>query len=185
MRKTYKIYKCVNNINKKIYIGYTHKHLEKRIIEHKSASTKRSEYLLHKAIRKYGFENFSWEIVFESFDKKYALCELENHFINEYNSFYLNGCGYNMTLGGQGGMSGKTHSDETKEKMKIARRNSKYQVRNCNGIGLDKAIIKSAESRKGKPSWNAGMQQTWENGGKKFKGKTWIKDQVTGKRVWI
>ena len=64
--KTYKIYKCVNNVNGKIYIGYTHKSLEKRIIEHKSSSKNGSYYLLHKALQKYGSDNFSWEIIFES-----------------------------------------------------------------------------------------------------------------------
>ena len=31
--KIYKIYKCTNNVNGKVYIGYTHKSLDKRIIE--------------------------------------------------------------------------------------------------------------------------------------------------------
>ena len=103
--KTYKIYKCTNNVNGKIYIGYTHKTLEKRIIEHKCSVNTGSNYLLHKAMRKYGFENFSWELIFESFDKDYALNQLENDFILEYNSYFENGNGYNMTFGGQGGMS--------------------------------------------------------------------------------
>ncbi len=119
--KTYKIYKCVNNINGKVYIGYTHKSLEKRIIEHKSSSKNGSYYLLHKALQKYGLDNFSWEIIFESEDKKYVLEEMECFFINEYKSFFETGHGYNMTHGGQGGMTDKKHSEETKEKMKIAR----------------------------------------------------------------
>jgi group I intron endonuclease len=185
MPKTYKIYKCVNNVNNKIYVGFTHKKIEKRIIEHKSAVRNGSDYLLHKAIKKYGFENFSWEIIFESFDKKYALDELEGHFIKEFNSFYLNGFGYNMTYGGQGGMLGKTHSIQTREKMKLARKNSKFKIRNPDGIGLEKAIAKSAEVLRGKPSWNKGKKQTWENGGKKFKGKSWKIDMFTGKRIWV
>ena len=46
---------------------------------------------------------------------------MESFFINEYKSFFETGHGYNMTHGGQGGMTDKKHSEETKEKLKIAR----------------------------------------------------------------
>ena len=186
--KTYKIYKCTNNVNGKIYIGYTHKTLEKRIIEHKCSVNTGSNYLLHKAMRKYGFENFSWELIFESFDKDYALNQLENDFILEYNSYFENGNGYNMTFGGQGGMSGKKHSEETKQKMRIARKNSLSQVRNPSGIGLEKAIKKSAESKKGKPSWNRGVsmqKSAKEKLSSLYKGRKWIINTTTNKRMWI
>lgn len=182
---TYKIYRCINEKNGKVYIGYTQKTLEKRIIEHKCAANKNSGYLLHKSIRKYGIESFTWEIIFESKDKNYILNEMERFFIEEHNSFFENGVGYNMTYGGQGGMSGKKHSDEVKLKMKIARNSSEFRARNPNGIGLEKAIIKAAETNRGKPSWNRGKPQTWENAGKQYKGRSWIKDPITNKRVWI
>jgi group I intron endonuclease len=121
--KTYKIYKCINNVNEKVYIGYTHKSLEKRIIEHKSCSKRGSYYLLHKAIQKYGIDSFEWEIIFESKDKEYVLKEMESYFIKEYNSYFENNQGYNMTYGGQGGMTDKNHNEETKKKLKIARNN--------------------------------------------------------------
>ena len=118
---TYKIYKCTNNVNGKVYIGYTQKSLDKRVIEHKSNSKKGSHYLLHKAIQKYGVDAFYWEIIFESKDKNYLLKEMESFFIKEYNSYFENNCGYNMTYGGQGGMTDKTHTEETKNKLKFAR----------------------------------------------------------------
>lgn len=121
MSTIYKIYKCTNNINGKTYIGFTNKVLEKRIIEHKSSAKKGSDYLIHKAIRKYGHESFSWECILESFDKNYMLTQMEKYFIAEYNSYFENGQGYNMTFGGQGGMSGKLHTEETKSKLKLAR----------------------------------------------------------------
>ena len=117
----YKIYKSVNNINGKIYIGYTHKSLEKRIIEHRCNSKKGSSYLFHKAIRKYGEDNFSWEVILESKDKEYILKEMEKFFIKEYNSYFETGQGYNMTYGGQGGMTDRKHSELSKQKMKISR----------------------------------------------------------------
>jgi group I intron endonuclease len=118
---TYKIYKCTNNVNGKVYIGYTQKSLDKRVVQHKSNSKKGSHYLLHKAIQKYGVDAFHWEIIFESKDKNYLLEKMESYFIKEYNSYFENNCGYNMTYGGQGGMTDKTHSEETKNKMKLAR----------------------------------------------------------------
>ena len=119
--KTYKIYKCTNSINDKTYIGFTNKPLKKRIIEHKCLSNNGSNYLLHKAIRKYGIDSFKWECLYESFDKEHVLFTMENHFIMENNSYFETGYGYNMTFGGQGGMLGKKHTEQTKDKLKLAR----------------------------------------------------------------
>ena len=123
MIKIYRIYKCTNEINGKTYIGFTHKSLAKRIIEHKSSAKNGSDYLLHKAIRKYGIDSFKWECLYESFDKDLVLLTMENHFIMENNSYFETGYGYNMTFGGQGGMLGKKHTEQTKDKLKIARNN--------------------------------------------------------------
>jgi len=119
--KIYKIYKCTNEINGKTYIGFTHKSLTKRIIEHKSSAKNGSDYLLHKAIRKYGIDSFKWESLYESFDKEFILFTMENYFIIENNSYFETGFGYNMTFGGQGGMLGKKHTEQTKDKLKLAR----------------------------------------------------------------
>lgn len=121
MIKIYKIYKCTNEINGKTYIGFTHKTLTKRIIEHKSSAKNGSDYLLHKAIRKYGIDSFKWESLYESFDKEFILFTMENYFIMENNSYFETGFGYNMTFGGQGGMLGKKHTEQTKDKLKLAR----------------------------------------------------------------
>lgn len=147
---TYKIYKCTNNVNGKVYIGYTQKSLDKRIIEHKSNSKKGSHYLLHKAIQKYGVDAFHWEIIFESKDKNYLLEEMECYFIKEYNSYFENNCGYNMTYGGQGGMTDKTHSEETKNKLKIAR-NKRHVEPMLGKKHSDESKNKMSESRKNNP----------------------------------
>jgi hypothetical protein len=47
---------------------------------------------------------------------------MESFFIQEHNSYFENNHGYNMTFGGQGGMLGKKHSNDTKEKLKLARK---------------------------------------------------------------
>jgi group I intron endonuclease len=147
---TYKIYKCTNNVNGKVYIGYTRKSLDKRVIEHKSNSKKGSHYLLHKAIQKYGVDAFYWEIIFESKDKNYLLEEMESYFIKEYNSYFENNCGYNMTYGGQGGMTDRTHTEETKNKLKFAR--NKRQIEPMLGkTHSDESKIIMSEIRKSNP----------------------------------
>jgi len=121
VQQIYKIYRCENILNGKVYIGYTHKSLHKRTIEHKCLAKKGSNFLFHKAIRKYGFEFFKWEVIFESLDKNFLLDEMEGYFIKQNNSFYENGFGYNMTFGGDCGMRGMKHTEESKQKLKIAR----------------------------------------------------------------
>ena len=188
MKKTYKIYKCTNTINNKVYIGYTNKILKKRIAEHKCSAKNNSDYLLHKAIRKYGFDNFTWQVIFECFDRQHALNNAEPFFIKEFNCYYKDGLGYNMTFGGQGGMTGKNHSEKVRQKMKIARQKSKYKVRNPDGIGSDKARIKASEVLRGRPSKLKGIPLsdiTKKKLSTHFKNRSWIKDAITGKRVWI
>jgi len=182
--KKYIIYRCINNINNKIYIGFTSNNLNKRIIEHKSNSKKKSNYIFHKAIRKYGINNFTWDILLETEDKSYALDIMEPFFIKEYDTYYNHGKGYNMTWGGQGGMLDKKHSKETKEKMKLAWTKRENRISNPDLFSWP-GVKKSADKRRGLPSWNKGKKATYVNGGKKFKGKTWYKDEITGKRVWV
>lgn len=60
------IYKIINQVNGKIYVGQTRKTIDQRMNEHITASFSNSEkkdynFLLHKAIRKYGSSNFTIE----------------------------------------------------------------------------------------------------------------------------
>jgi group I intron endonuclease len=94
----YAIYKVTNKINGKIYIGFD-SNWPTRKYQHKSRSKKNKTYKLYQAIRKYGWDNFDWEIIYQSFDALHTLKVMEPHFIKEYNSFNF---GYNMTEGGDG-----------------------------------------------------------------------------------
>lgn len=97
------IYKIVNNINSKIYIGQSI-NIHKRWYEHKYKSNyiddRSFNSLLHQAIRKYGIENFSFEII-EQFSEKDCLLidEREQFYISFYNCITPNG--YNILNGGQ------------------------------------------------------------------------------------
>lgn len=60
------IYKIVNDINNKIYIGKTEFNIEKRFKEHCQDSKKGYENRpLYKAMNKYGIEHFSIEKIEE------------------------------------------------------------------------------------------------------------------------
>lgn len=97
------IYKYENKINHKCYIGQSID-IERRQYGHKSAAynEKASDYnsQFHQAIRKYGFDNFDFEIIAILSSEEYSkevLDQLEKFFIKYYNS-YENG--YNATSGG-------------------------------------------------------------------------------------
>lgn len=106
----YSIYKVKNNVNGKIYIGFT-QDFERRKSAHISLSNRGSTTKFHRALRKYGEEAFEWEIVFQGKDEYHILNWAEPFFIKEYDAFSKNG--YNMTSGGE---NGATQSDETKRK---------------------------------------------------------------------
>lgn len=102
------IYKIVNKTNGKIYIGKTTYTVDYRWIQHVSAATSDKEkddynYLLHKAIRKYGADNFVVEVV-EEVEDELKLSSREMYWISHYNSCILeeDSNGYNMTYGGEG-----------------------------------------------------------------------------------
>lgn len=96
------IYKITNNINGKIYIGQSH-YIEARWESHKrNAFYKNSssyDFALYRAMRKYGIENFSFEIIEECQSEE--LNKREKYWIDFYNSYKQ---GYNMTLGGEGNL---------------------------------------------------------------------------------
>ena len=83
------IYKFTNLINGKIYVGQS-RNIERRYKDHlnraKNNFASNNEYntLIHKAIRKYGVENFSFEILEECSIKE--LNNKEEYWINYYNS---------------------------------------------------------------------------------------------------
>lgn len=93
------IYLITNQITNKQYIGYTSIDLKDRIIGHISSAKCNSMFILHQSIRKYGWNNFTAEIIYQSENGDHTLKVMEKHFITEYGTF---GGGYNMTPGGEG-----------------------------------------------------------------------------------
>lgn len=93
-----KIYKIVNTVTDKTYIGKTTKTLDERFKKHIYSANTYSKTKLHSAIRKYGCDKFSIFLIEECSDD--VVDDREKFWISEYDSFEL---GYNMTLGGDGG----------------------------------------------------------------------------------
>lgn len=91
------IYKATNKINGKVYIGQSHKSLEERMRRHKNDSTRQDSYF-YRAIRKYGWENFSWEII-DTAKTDEELNQKEIYWIQYYESFDNKEKGYNSTSG--------------------------------------------------------------------------------------
>lgn len=98
------IYKIINSINQYIYVGKTINTIEYRWKEHLNTYTnpnsKSYNFILYKAMRKYGVENFKIKQI-EKCDNE-ILNRREQYWIKMLDSYYLNGHGYNMTWGGEG-----------------------------------------------------------------------------------
>lgn len=94
---TGKIYKIVNDLNNKVYIGQTIQSLQKRFNGHccKSKSDRSVNMHIKRAILKYGKEHFNIELI-EECDIS-LLDSREIYWISYYNS---NVEGYNLTEGG-------------------------------------------------------------------------------------
>lgn len=105
------IYKYTSPSNK-VYIGQTiHEHA--RYMRHKRIE---GDNKFHRAIKKYGFENFIYEVIFiiENDNRKRVkekLDYMERYYIRKHNSYNK---GYNSTEGGDG-CSGMKHSEYFKQ----------------------------------------------------------------------
>lgn len=85
MNKTYIIYKVTNKINNKIYIGKTY-NLEKRKAQHLYDID--DELPFHAALKKYGINNFEWEIIdYSESDKE--IREKEIYWIKKIQLMYI------------------------------------------------------------------------------------------------
>ena len=112
----YIVYKHTNKINGKVYIGITSRTPEERW------KNGNGYYNMHfgRAIKKYGWNSFTHEIMARELSKEDA-CEMEKALIKKYKSAVPE-YGYNETDGGDGGgMIRKHHTEETKEKIRQAR----------------------------------------------------------------
>ena len=121
----YTIYKATNISNGKIYIGFD-SNWPSRQKDHKRDYLT-SNLIFHRAIRKHGWDNFLWEVVYQSTDGEHTLNTMESFFILENNSYVFsqNSNGYNMAKGG-GGTLGMKQLESTKRKISNSKLGTRY-----------------------------------------------------------
>lgn len=157
------IYKITNLINNKVYIGQTIDY-ERRINEHirhyPNSNYHDFNSLLYRAIRKYGINNFSFEMIEECDTNE--LDDKEIKWIKKYNAYcnWPNSNGYNMTIGGQGNRkitpeqvleewNNGLSKQEIVKKFSLSTTTVKFYLRTCN-IST-KEILERSVRNKSKP----------------------------------
>lgn len=140
------IYKLTSPSGKN-YIGQTTRNINRRWNDHKGCAAnlnkKNGCAKLNNAIRKYGWNNFTKEVIWECFEED--LDEYEQYFIIKYNSLSPNG--YNLMSGGN---SNKKMSDETKNKMKasaVARDSNLYRKKEISKDWPKYIVLKDGDVR--------------------------------------
>lgn len=165
------IYKIENLINHKIYIGQSIE-IEKRLQKHK---TIKDDLYIHRAISKYGVQNFSFEIIQEC--DRTLLDEKEQYWILFYNSLIPNG--YNMVPGGSNGTGlakGKSVYQYSLEGQFLKEYSSVRQAANQNNINPSNIVGCCNGLRK-----QAGIYQwKWKNSNKTISpiAGVFIKDKI-------
>ncbi len=118
----YSIYIITNKLNNKTYVGYS-SNPQKRFWQYASQAARAAEPRpINLAIDKYGIENFEFNIIYQSKDKQHTLFEMEQYFIDQFQT-KINERGYNVDIGGSGGRGpgyrkGIPKSKEHKEKIR-------------------------------------------------------------------
>ena len=116
------IYRITNTLNSKIYVGQTVHGLLYRWGQHKrNALNYNIGYPLYRAIRKYGIENFTVELI-DLADSVEESNAKEIFWIENLNCYIEDKMGYNLTRGGHNrdNLAGKSwgkHTEEHKNKM--------------------------------------------------------------------
>ena len=104
------IYSFTNLINNKKYIGQSINDNNIRYKNHLYSSQNQNsldyESPLHRAFRKYGIENFKYEILAMNIENFDILNELEKYYIKEFDTLVPNG--YNIEEGGKNCSKPKT-----------------------------------------------------------------------------
>lgn len=90
------VYSITNTINGKIYVGLDRRSIGRRWAEHLRDFRYGHKYL-YRAMRKYGAENFQFDVIEVCGPDIEVLKERERHWISKLGTF---GNGYNMTSGG-------------------------------------------------------------------------------------
>ena len=154
------IYKITNKINGKCYIGQSID-VEKRLKEHKlrafrgdEETNKEYHKALYRALRKYGVEQFTYDILIAC--SKEQLDEYESYYIHLYKSNESN-YGYNETSGydmASYGVSGEKHPNHKLTVKDV------YFIRECYNQHWDKNAVYELYKDRINPT---GFHKIWNN----------------------
>jgi group I intron endonuclease len=179
------VYKAVNLVNGHSYIGYTARGLRKREAAHRNvARGGGTKYRLHRALRKYGDENFEFTVMADFQDDEELAKAYECEAIAAYKPEY------NMSYGGEGGtlveesrkkigdanrgrkmppshgvkrrayMLGRKHSPEAREKIRLASIGRPSPLKGVPPSAETRAKLSAAN--KGKVPWTKGKKHSEE-----------------------
>lgn len=157
------IYKIVNRINNKVYVGKD---------ENERPQYFGSGKIIRLAIKKYGKENFSKEIL-ETCDERKELCERERYWIKTLDCISPNG--YNISTGGNGGDILTNHPDREaiiakRAKSNTGKKRSEEFCKMCSVRVKERAkAIDSAEWKRRGEKIMETKRKRWEKEGKSQK----------------
>lgn len=163
------IYKIINSINGKIYVGQTRQTLRRRISQHK----RNKKSFIGRAICKHGWENFKVEIL-EECETLEKLNECEKFWINKLNCQVPNG--YNLT---DGGLNGFVFSEESRAKLSAVHKGKKGKKQ------TPESNAKNSAAHLGKKrSLESRAKQSATMKGKKHSAETCAKQSAAIKKYW-
>lgn len=139
------IYKIVNDINNKIYIGQSKYPIEQRFQRHKNDCLRLDTHLA-RAFKKYGIEHFKIEIVEEGIEDPNLLTERESYWIKHYDSIKN---GYNETDAALRS-GGNTYQSKTEEEMLVIKdkiRQTKLGGKNPHARAVKMINIQTGEEK--------------------------------------
>jgi group I intron endonuclease len=135
VKMKYKIYKIINIVNNKIYIGQTTKTLKERFDKHTSTRNI-SDLPLYTDMVKFGIENFKIELIETTDDPS----KMEAYYIKHFES-YKRDIGYNVSKG----MGNKNYFDEEIIELykKTKNANEVARIVGCCRSSVDRIIHKN------------------------------------------
>lgn len=148
MDKIHYLYRIINNHNNKIYVGQT-VNPRSRWYQHKSDAIKDNPVMtISYALRKYGIENFSFEII--------ATCKnlddanyVEMELIKQYESHISTGKGYNISFGGLNSprVSPSTETRQKMSKSHTGKRHTQISIKKMSEVQSGKVITEDAKQK--------------------------------------
>lgn len=118
------VYCATNRMTGKCYVGKCTSTMHHRRLSHEGSARRGSSACpsFYAALREFGPDSFDWEVLFES-SLLHVLGKIECDFIRDFDCRYPKG--YNHTPGNDGAPPGSNHSEETRAKMREARKKQK------------------------------------------------------------